>query len=192
MDLERHPHFYAENREVWRTWLEANSDLKSEIWLVLNKKGVVPAGLTLDQAVEEALCFGWIDGQLRRIDDRQHAVRFTPRLRNSRWSVSNKERVERMIRKGRMTPAGMALVDHARRTGEWDRASGTLRDWEMPAELVKELDTDLASREWFERLAPSHRRQFLGWIHEAKRKETRRRRMAKVLEMIRKRLKPGM
>lgn len=183
--------FFAESRDVWRQWLEERAGTETEIWLVLNKKHVKAPCLTLGEAVEEALCFGWIDGLLKRIDDKQHAVRFTPRRKDSRWSESNKKRVERMVRAGRMTDTGLALVEHAKRSGEWDAASGSLRDRPMPEELLAALQRDQPAKAWFDELAPSHRRQFLGWIHEAKRPDTRQRRIDKVLEMIRDRVKPG-
>ncbi|MFZ0429492.1 MAG: YdeI/OmpD-associated family protein [Acidobacteriota bacterium] len=183
--------FFAESREAWRHWLEHHGTLKSEIWLILNKRHVSAPSVTLDQAVEEALCFGWIDGILKRIDDRQHAVRFTPRQKDSRWSARNRARVERLIEAGKMTESGLALVEHAKQSGEWDALSGSLRDQPLPDELRLALERDDASRHWFDKLAPSHRRQFLAWIHEAKRDETRQRRIAKVLEMIRSRTKPG-
>ena len=183
--------FFADNRESWRAWLSRNAVEKSEIWLVLNKKHVKEPCIGLGEAVEEALCFGWIDGILKRIDDRKHAIRFSPRRKDSRWSESNKRRVEKMLRAGKMTAAGMALVEHARQTGEWDKASGTLRDRPVPPDLNAMLNQDAGARAWFDGLAPSHKRQYLGWIYEAKREETRRRRIAEVFEMIRNRAKPG-
>ncbi len=183
--------FFAEDRNVWRSWLEENAARKSEIWLVLNKRHLEAPSVTLGEAVEEALCFGWIDGILKRIDDRQHAVRFTPRRKGSRWSERNRNRVERMIETGKMTAAGMALVQHARQTGEWEELRGSLKDRPMPEELGNALEEDAEALSWFEALAPSHKRQFLGWIHEAKREDTRQRRIAKAIEMIRDRVKPG-
>ena len=183
--------FFAEDRNAWRRWLEQHAPHKSEIWLVLNKRHLEAPSVTLGEAVEEALCFGWIDGILKRIDDRQHAVRFSPRRKGSRWSKRNRNRVERMIQAGKMTEAGMALVEHARQTGEWDELRGSLKDRPMPEELDQALKEDPEARSWFEALAPSHKRQFLGWIHQAKREDTRQRRIATVLEMVRNRVKPG-
>ncbi|GAB4109557.1 MAG: YdeI/OmpD-associated family protein [Acidobacteriota bacterium] len=183
--------FHARDRETWRRWLEQHASVEREVWLVLFKRDAGEPSVRLEEAVEEALCFGWIDGLVRRIDERQHMVRFTPRRRDSRWSENNKQRVERLIAAGRMTSAGLELVEHARRSGEWEAASGSLRDQPMPDELRCALEKDPESQAWFEGLAPSHRRQYLGWIHEAKRTETRLRRIARTLEMIRNRIKPG-
>jgi uncharacterized protein YdeI (YjbR/CyaY-like superfamily) len=109
--------FFAPDRATWRAWLEANHARAGEIWLVFLKKHVGEPCVTLDEAVEEALCFGWIDGHLRRIDERSHALRFTPRKPTSQWSAGNKERVERLTREGRMAPAGLALVAVAKTSG---------------------------------------------------------------------------
>jgi len=112
--------FFAPDRATWRAWLEANHERATEIWLVFLKKHVGEPCVTLEQAVEEALCSGWIDGRLRRIDERSHALRFSPRKPTSRWSASNKERAERLTREGRMAPAGLALVAAAKASGAWD------------------------------------------------------------------------
>jgi len=184
--------FFAESRAVWRQWLTDNGTGTAEVWLVLNKKHVPEPSVGYDEAVEEAVCFGWIDGIMKRLDDRQYVIRFTPRRPDSRWSESNKARVRKMVDAGLMTEAGMALVEHAKESGEWDEASGSLKDWPEPPELARRLDADPDSREWFDNLAPSHRRQYLGWIYEAKRDDTRLRRIEKTLEMIYERRKPGM
>ena len=111
--------FFAPDRAAWRAWLEANHASAPEIWLVFLKKHVAEPCVSLDEAVEEALCFGWVDSLLRRIDDRSHALRFTPRKPGSRWSASNKARVERLTREGRMAPAGLAAVAAAKERGTW-------------------------------------------------------------------------
>jgi len=98
------------SRAAWRRWLQRHHATKSEIWLVLYKKHVNPSGFSHDDATEEALCFGWIDGILKRIDDKKHALRFSPRRPNSVWSDSNKCRVRRLIQSGQMTEAGLEAV----------------------------------------------------------------------------------
>ena len=109
-------------REQWRAWLGENHDAAKELWLVFHKKHTGKGGLTYDEAVEEALCFGWIDGILKRIDDEKHMVRFCPRRKNSIWSERNKERVRRMIEAGRMTDIGLAKVQEAKENGQWAKA----------------------------------------------------------------------
>jgi uncharacterized protein YdeI (YjbR/CyaY-like superfamily) len=123
--------FFAADRETWRAWLAAHHAERSEIWLVFLKKHVGEPCVTLDEAVEDALCFGWIDGLLRRIDERSHALRFSPRKLTSQWSPSNKQRVERLVAEGRMTPAGLAAYRRSRgtrrRQPEAGRRAGAIR-----------------------------------------------------------------
>ena len=176
--------FVAPDRQTWRAWLEEHHQSAREIWLVLLKKHVERPSVTLEDAVEEALCFGWIDGHLRRIDDESHALRFTPRGRRSIWSQSNKDRVQRLIAEGRMTPAGLAAVEAAKANGEWDAASAREDVDTLPEDLVRALREGEAY-EAFTSLPPSHRKQYLYWVNEAKRDETRRRRIAETVRRVR-------
>jgi uncharacterized protein YdeI (YjbR/CyaY-like superfamily) len=109
--------FFAADRAEWRGWLAAHHGSAAQVWLLLHKKHVGEPSVTYDEAVEEALCWGWIDGLTNRWDERSYAVRFTPRKPGSVWSESNVERVVRMIAEGLMTPAGQALIDEAKRRG---------------------------------------------------------------------------
>ena len=109
---------YVKNRTEWRTWLEANHDNVKEIWLVFNKKETGLASIPYGEAVEEALCFGWIDSIIKKLDESQYVRKFTPRKANSKWSVSNIQRVEKMIQAGLMTPHGMGLVEAAK--AKWE------------------------------------------------------------------------
>ncbi len=112
--------FFAADRSAWRQWLEQHHATSSEIWLILLKKKAAEPCVSLAEAAEEAACFGWVDSQLRRIDDRSHALRFTPRRPDSVWAESNKARVEKLMCEGRMTEAGLALVRIAKERGTWD------------------------------------------------------------------------
>jgi uncharacterized protein YdeI (YjbR/CyaY-like superfamily) len=114
------PVVYAPDRGSWRRWLEQHHNSESGAWLVIYKKGSTVSGVTYDEAVEEALAFGWIDSRANRLDDTRYVQFFTRRKPRSAWSPSNKERVERLIAEGRMTAAGMALVEEAKRNGRWD------------------------------------------------------------------------
>ena len=141
--------FFAPDRETWRAWLEKHHATAREIWLVMLKKHVPRPSVTLAEAVEEALCFGWIDGHLRRIDDESHVLRFTPRGRRSVWAQSNKDRVERLIREGKMTPAGLAAVEAAKASGEWDAATAREDVDAVPDDLagaLREAGVDEASQ----------------------------------------------
>ena len=172
--------FFAADRPAWRAWLEEHGAGAREIGLILLKKGVAERGLTYDEAVEEALCWGWIDGRTDRRDERSYVVRFTPRKPGSVWSESNVVRVERMIAEGRMTPAGQALVDEAKRRGTWqDAASGRLAVTppDLEQALTAQPEAAAAWRAW----PPSARRQYVYWVLDAKREETRARRVAEVV-----------
>jgi uncharacterized protein YdeI (YjbR/CyaY-like superfamily) len=108
--------------DEWRTWLEANHATQDEVWLMIYKRHAKTLSVTLNETVEEALCFGWIDSQMQPIDGERHAQRFTPRRKSSNWSERNKERATRLIEQGRMTGAGLAKIEEAKRNGRWDRA----------------------------------------------------------------------
>ena len=107
------------NRAAWRAWLQTNHAQPDAVWVVINKKATPAPGLTYEAAVEEALCFGWIDSTLNKVDDRVYGLRFSPRRPNSVWSQSNKDRVARLLRDGLMAPAGLAQVENAKANGQW-------------------------------------------------------------------------
>jgi uncharacterized protein YdeI (YjbR/CyaY-like superfamily) len=182
--------FFAPDRAAWRAWLRERHAEASEIWLLLHKKHVSEPCVSYDEAVEEALCWGWIDGLTKRWDERSYVVRFTPRKPGSVWSESNVARAERMIAQGRMTPAGMALVDEAKRRGTWDEAASGRPDV-TPPELEAALAAEPAAQERWRALAPSHRRMYAHWILQAKRPETRARRAAETVRRVKAELRPG-
>jgi uncharacterized protein YdeI (YjbR/CyaY-like superfamily) len=171
-------------REDWRAWLVENHATAQEIWLIIRKKHVAKAGLTYIEALEEALCFGWIDGILKRIDDEKHTVRFTPRRKNSIWSELNKTRVAKLIQEGRMTAAGLARIKEAKANGQWAKAAVREDVTVVPPELTAALAENAQARDSFEKLAPSHRKQFIYWISTAKREETRARRIKTTIKLL--------
>jgi uncharacterized protein YdeI (YjbR/CyaY-like superfamily) len=185
------PAVFARDRRAWRAWLTRHHASEREVWLLLFKKHTGRPCITLDMAVEEALCFGWIDGKLRRVDDERHIVRFTPRRPGSIWAESNKTRVRRLIAAGRMTAAGLRLVNAAKRSGQWRLAAERERSVRMPRELVQALRADPRALEFFRALAPSYRKMYIGWVLAARREETRLRRIRTVVERARRGLKPG-
>jgi len=182
--------FFAADRAAWREWLERHHAARTQVWLLLYKKHVEEPSVSYDEAVEEALCWGWIDGLTNRWDERSYAVRFTPRKPASVWSESNVARVERMITEGRMTPAGQALVDEAKRRGTWYEAASGRSDV-TPPDLAAALAAEPAAAARWYAWAPSHRRQYIYWILDAKRPETRARRVAETVRRAAAGLKPG-
>lgn len=184
--------FCAVNRRAWRAWLAEHHQDKTEIWLLCYKKHTKQRCVSYDAAVEEALCFGWIDGLLKRIDDTQHVIRFTPRKPQSQWSPSNKRRVAAMIRAGKMTEAGLALVRAAKRSGAWQRADESRKEVKVPADLQRALERNQRAAQNFAAFAPGYRRDYIRWVADAKRDETRRRRIREVVRRAAAGKKPGM
>lgn len=183
--------FLAADRATWRAWLAEHHKRERAIWVIFYKKHVPKPCVSYDEAVEEALCFGWIDGLRKRIDDEKHRIRFTPRRPTSIWSESNKARVRRLIAKRRMTPAGLRLVAAAKRSGEWGKSDGLPKKIVMPPELERSLAANPRARAFFATLAPSYRRTYIGWILTAKRQETRDRRIGIVVTRCANGKKPG-
>ena len=172
------------NRDAWRAWLEENHATATEAWLILYKKHTGKPSLSLEEAVEEALCFGWIDGLLQRLDDEKYTLRFSPRKTGSVWSQVNKRRVAKLIKQGRMTEAGIAKIKEAKTNGQWRAA--TLREdtTNIPDDLRQALKANSQARHNFDRLAPSHKRQYIYWIASAKTDKTRQRRIQETVGLV--------
>lgn len=167
----------ADDRATWRAWLEANHATASGAWLVTWRKSQGPV-LDYGEAVEEALCFGWVDSTGGRLDDRRTKLYFAPRKTRSVWSASNKERVERLIAAGLMRPAGLAAIERAKANGAWV-ALDEVEQGIVPADLAAALDAHPPAAELFAAFPWSARRALLIWVADAKRPETR---AARVLE----------
>jgi uncharacterized protein YdeI (YjbR/CyaY-like superfamily) len=182
--------FFAADRAAWREWLERHHAERTQVWLLLHKKHVEEPSVGYDEAVEEALCWGWIDGLTNRRDERSYAVRFTPRKPGSVWSETNVERVRRMIAEERMTPAGLALVEEVKRRGTWDEAASGRLDV-TPPDLEAALAGVPAAQGHWASWAATYRRQYIYWVLDAKRPETRARRTADVVRRAAAGLKPG-
>jgi uncharacterized protein YdeI (YjbR/CyaY-like superfamily) len=183
---------WMKTRGQWRSWLAKHHEQEKELWLIFYKKHTGRAGLVYEEAVQEALCFGWIDGIRKRIDDEKHTMRFSPRRKNSVWSETNKKRVAKMIAEERMTEVGLDKVEAAKRNGQWDNASVQRPTPDVPSALMKALARNKAARRNFEKLAPSYRRQYIWWIAIAKRDETRRQRVAEAVRLLAENKKLGM
>ncbi len=175
---------YVKTRGAWRAWLARNYDKSQGIWLVFYKKHTGKASLEYDDAVEEALCFGWIDSVIKKIDDEQYVRKLTPRKPNSRWSVLNKKRVAKLLDQGLMTEVGLTKVREAKASGVWDKSDRSSISWEIPEELERALTKNKKARCFFDQLAPSYRKQFIGWITMAKRQETKARRVRESMALL--------
>jgi uncharacterized protein YdeI (YjbR/CyaY-like superfamily) len=170
---------------AWRAWLGEHHGDGPGIELVLAKKGTTePTSLTYEQALDEALCHGWIDGQLRRRDERTYRQRFTPRRARSQWSERNVGHVERLLGEGRMQPAGLATVKRAKADGRWEAAYPGQRAIEIPDDLARALAAEPRARANFELLSSQNRYAVLYRIHSAKRSDTRTRRIDQFVAML--------
>jgi uncharacterized protein YdeI (YjbR/CyaY-like superfamily) len=171
--------------DAWRAWLQEHHGDEVGVELVLAKKGTTePTSLTYEQALDEALCHGWIDGQLRRRDERTYRQRFTPRRARSQWSERNVGHVERLLGEGRMQPAGLAAVERAKADGRWEAAYPGQKAIEMPEDLARALADEPRARENFELLSSQNRYAVLYRIHSAKRQDTRARRIEEFVAML--------
>jgi uncharacterized protein YdeI (YjbR/CyaY-like superfamily) len=169
------------DRAAWRRWLEKHHGTNRGVRVVFYKKFTGRKGLSYEDAVEEAISFGWIDSVIRRIDDETYGQRFTPRGAKSTWSATNIRRAEKMIREGRMTEAGLArfrgVVPHERPSAKPGLA--------LTPDLAAVLSADTRAEEEFLRLPPSHRKEYIAWVMEAKKDETRLRRLGKLIAILR-------
>ncbi len=172
---------FFEDRRKWRKWLERNHDSEKEIWLLLYKKKM-KRGMGLDEAVEEALCFGWIDSQLCRIDDERHQLRFSPRRPGSVWADSNLRRAEKLQREGKMTEKGACLMPGRDRGGV--TFSDDIREGVAPEDLKAALAKSPPAKRRFSQMAKSTRVQYVYWISTAKRPETRANRIRETVRLL--------
>jgi uncharacterized protein YdeI (YjbR/CyaY-like superfamily) len=171
-------------RRDWRDWLSRNHNKESGLWLVFFKKHTGKPTLEYDEAVEEALCFGWIDSIIKKLDDEKYARKFTPRKTNSRWSKLNKLRVNRMIEQGHMTKFGLAKVKAAKKSGLWDKTDRPQVHCEVPEELKQALENNGRAKAFFEQLAPTYQKQYIGWVQVAKRQETKDQRVKESIALM--------
>lgn len=183
---------YIKTRKEWRNWLRRNHNKNDGVWLVFYKKQTGKASLDYDDAVEEALCFGWIDSIIKKIDEEKYVRKLTPRKPDSKWSELNKKRVKKLEKQGLMTKAGLASVEEARKSGLWDKSASRQIPLKMPVELKTALKKNKKARKFFDTLAPSYKKQFIGWIALAKRPETKRRRVEESISLLEQNEKLGM
>jgi uncharacterized protein YdeI (YjbR/CyaY-like superfamily) len=182
------PSLYLPTREAWRNWLVMHHDTEPFIWLIHYKKHTGKSSIPYNDAVEEALCFGWIDSLIQRIDGERYMQKYTPRKPRSTWSQQNVRRVEKMIAAGKMTARGMELYEFARKEGllpeKGDKADERKMFPETPAFFTRAMEDHPEAQKNFNALAPSYKLQYLGWIMDAKREDTRQRRLKEAIELL--------
>jgi uncharacterized protein YdeI (YjbR/CyaY-like superfamily) len=176
----------------WRLWLKRNHDKVDFIWLALKKKDSNIKCITYQEALDEALCFGWIDGIVKRYDDDVFMQRFTPRKPRSIWSQINVNKVEVLIKAGKMTDAGLKKIEEAKKNGQWEKAYGSRIPQPLPDDLKIALKTVPKAWKNFSSFAPSYQRMYIAWVCFVKKEDARKRRIAKVVDYCLKNIKPGM
>jgi uncharacterized protein YdeI (YjbR/CyaY-like superfamily) len=184
---------YIETRSKWREWLGKNQFAVNEIWLIYYKKHTGRKSVPYEASVEEALCFGWIDSIIKRLDGERYLRKFTPRTNTTNWSELNKRLATSLIKTGRMTEAGLNKIDLYLQTGkvEWEKHATskekrTSKGLVMPEEILRVFSEQEPALDHFNGLPPSHKRQYIGWITSAKREETRKRRIAEAIKLLKK------
>lgn len=166
----------AKDRAAWRRWLERNHASSPSVWLVIHKKGHPTGRLLYEDAVQEALCFGWIDSTANALDEHNYKLWMAPRKPRSGWSAVNKRRIERLFADGQIAPAGLAAIDAAKRDGSW-AALDASHSLVVPRDLAKAFKRYPDAARHFDAFPPSARRVILQWIDAAKRPETRAKRI---------------
>lgn len=172
------------SQDEWETWLTEQHESSPGLWLKLVKKGAGVPGVTYAQALDVALCFGWIDGQVARFDDTHWLQRFTPRRARSKWSLINTDKAKALIEAGRMRPAGLREVNRAKADGRWAAAYAGQATIEVPPDLAEALAANPAALAFFGTITSQNRYAILFRVHDAKRPETRARRIATYVTML--------
>ena len=170
----------------WREWLREHHRDEKVVWLVFRKKTEIEKKGPFDygMALDEALCYGWVDSLIKRIDDREYMRKFTPRKPSSTWSQSNKRRVERLLKEGRMQDAGLKAIEEGKRTGMWEKGTPPRVDDTLPGALLNALSQYPEARGHYFRLSPSHQKEYNIWINVARRPETIRKRVEEAIRLL--------
>jgi len=181
---DEYPIIPFENQELWRNWLEQNHDKVDGVWIKIYKKASGITSVTHAGALEEALCFGWIDGQANKYDEVSYLQKFTPRRAKSIWSKRNIDLVKRLEKEGKMESAGLEQVKAAKADGRWEKAYDSPSNMTMPDDFLQELAKDKKAQAFFETLNKTNT-YAIGWrLQTAKKPETRQKRMKMILEML--------
>jgi uncharacterized protein YdeI (YjbR/CyaY-like superfamily) len=172
------------SKKKWSDWLNKQHDKSAGVWLKLAKKGSEIRSVTYDEAVDAALCCGWIDGQKKGFDDKFWLQKFTPRGSRSIWSKINTEKAEKLIKSGEMKPAGLKAVEAAKQDGRWDAAYESQKNISVPPDFQVALDKNSKAKAFFAKLNSANRYAILFRIHNSKKAETRLRRIRQFVEML--------
>ena len=173
-----------ESKKKWADWLAKQHDKSAGVWLKLAKKGTGIPSVTYEEALDVALCYGWIDGQKGSFDDKYWLQKFTPRGPKSIWSKINTEKVERLIKSGEMTPAGLKAIEAAKQDGRWDAAYASQKNISIPEDFQAALNKNKKAKAFFDTLKSAERYSFLFRIQTAKKAETRAKRIQQFIEML--------
>jgi uncharacterized protein YdeI (YjbR/CyaY-like superfamily) len=179
--VDRFEQVTAKDRQTWRRWLAEHHATAPGVWLVIRKTASGEPGVSLEEATEEALCFGWIDSKMQPIDADRYRLVFTPRKPDSTWSKINKERVERLIRDGSMTEAGLAAIETAKANGSWTSLDA-VEALSVPEDLAAALTEDPVAAANFDTYPASLKKMVLHWVTSAKRADTRSRRIVEIVQ----------
>lgn len=184
---------YVKTRSKWRKWLQKNHSKESALWLIFYKKETGKPSIDYESAVEEALCFGWIDSIVKKIDEEKYARKFTPRNNNSVWSDPNKSRVKKVIKEGRMTEFGLEKINAAKKSGAWNKKIEPPEiSYDAPKEFISALNRNKKAKSNFDKFSPSVKRRYYMWINIAKKKETIERRIKESIELLSKNKELGL
>ena len=187
-DVKQPDHVYAEDRQAWRSWLQGHHDKEKNVWLIIYHKKSKTPSVVYDEAVEEALCFGWIDSKPNKRDHESYLLFFAKRNPKSNWSRLNRERAERMLEQGRMTEAGLEMIETAKQNGTWT-ALEAVQDSVIPQDLEQAFQKSEAAWKNFSAFPPSSKRIILEWILNAKRPQTRQKRIDETVELAARNIK---
>jgi uncharacterized protein YdeI (YjbR/CyaY-like superfamily) len=176
------PSYHPKSRAEWREWLATNHDTVKGIQLIIIRKNADVAGITYGEAVEEALCFGWIDGTANSLDEQRYKLYMSPRKPGSIWSKLNKQRIRKLIKDGSMTPVGLAKIEAAKKDGSWNQMNA-IDKLVVPEDLLDQLSANAEAKRNFEAFSPSSKKIILFWIASAKRKETRQKRIEETVRL---------
>lgn len=176
-------HVYVKDRKEWRKWLQKHHAKLPGAWLVYYKKASGKPRVEYADAVEEALCFGWIDSTMRPLDEERYIQLFTPRKPKSEWSKLNKERVSKLIAAGLMTKAGMEKIEISKKNGNWTKTDH-VHALEAPEDLAKQLAKNKKANAYFNSLRDTNKKYLLHWLSAAKREETRKKRLDEIMTAL--------